>query len=982
MRVGSLRNKFMLGAIAICIVLAIAYMAAVSLVVRQQNLNQSHESLTRAYSIVEDGLDRRKADLLEASRTLAEQKNLGSTIWYLTQYSKSNLDHGTLVYTFQHLAQETMRIGLVARAGKVAIYNSAGKLISFTLLNGRSIAVGYVDRSSAPIFHVVNVQAGEGINWDDSRSARALPGMSELSNQARPINAIQYAVIDGAISLESHVPIVGEAFDSTTGKPERKQLGFVVMTQPIGLHFAEQYSKLTNFDINIFAASGQAAGTLKSYQTPDWGKKGTHGITFNEISAGRNGYYQCMLPLYNGNVLEGSIAILESSELIRNNTLEMIKILWLLASASVLFTLPLSWYFATSISQPIEILTRIIRALATGNDYLKNKGVAQLLKGRTRKDELGELTGSFIAMNDAIEQKISQINELNATLESRIQERTTELAAKERESRTLIENSPDSISRYDMNCRRIYVNPAFAEMTVGGRPSLLGKRPSEYPGGQEMELYEQKIREVFETGENAQFELSWHDKNGRETCSHIRLTAEYDASGKITTVIGIGRDITERKEFEKLVWMQANFDDLTRLPNRQMFHDRLEHEAKLSNRSGNPMALLLVDLDHFKEVNDTLGHDKGDQLLIEAARRISVCVRDSDTVARLGGDEFTIILPELADVAGIERIAQEILSTLADPFQIESENIHISASIGISLYPNDTKDLDVLFKNADQAMYAAKSEGKNRFSYFTPVLQENAQMRLFIANELRNALASDQFRVCYQPIVELPSRKIKKAEALLRWMHPSRGMVSPSEFIAIAEESRMIVSIGDWVFREVVHQAKIWSDIPGQFIQISINKSPLQITQEGKISWLDYLDQEGLDPRHISVEITESMLLNPSKEVNEKLLKFRDSGIQLAIDDFGTGYSSLSYLKAFDIDIIKIDQSYISHIDINENDLVICQAIIAMAHKLGLKVVAEGVETVAQHEILVEAGCDFGQGFLYSHPLPPDEFEKLLASRT
>lgn len=449
----------------------------------------------------------------------------------------------------------------------------------------------------------------------------------------------------------------------------------------------------------------------------------------------------------------------------------------------------------------------------------------------------------------------------------------------------------------------------------------------------------------------------------------------------VQRTIALDNEIAERKQIEGMMWKQANFDTLTNLPNRRMFHDRLEQETKKSHRTGQLLALMLIDLDRFKEVNDTLGHDKGDVLLVEAAKRISECVRESDTVARLGGDEFTIILSELEDVHSIERVVQDIIGRLAQPFALGAEKAFISASVGISLYPNDTEDTETLLKNVDQAMYVAKNAGRNRFSYFTPSMQEEAQNRLRLTNDMRSALAGEQFHVYYQPIVELASGKIFKAEALLRWQHPVRGMIGPMEFIPLAEESGLIIPIGDWVFKQAVQQVKLWRSKYHKSFQISVNKSPLQMSHDDSDdSWPNYLEQHGIPGRAIAVEITEGLLLNAEPGINKKLLQFRDAGIKVAIDDFGTGYSSLSYLKKFDIDYLKIDQSFIRQLGEDANDLALCEAIIVMAHKLGLKVVAEGVETILQRDLLLESGCDYAQGYLFSKPVPPAEFEKLLGN--
>jgi EAL domain-containing protein (putative c-di-GMP-specific phosphodiesterase class I) len=299
---------------------------------------------------------------------------------------------------------------------------------------------------------------------------------------------------------------------------------------------------------------------------------------------------------------------------------------------------------------------------------------------------------------------------------------------------------------------------------------------------------------------------------------------------------------------------------------------------------------------------------------------------------------------------------------LREPFTLGQQNAYISASLGISLYPDDTTDLEALFRNADQAMYVAKTAGRGRFSYFTPALQEKAQKRLRLANDLRAALAGGQFRVFYQPIVELAGGQIHKAEALLRWQHPEHGMVSPLDFIPLAEETGLIIPIGNWVFEQAVRQARHWRNTCHSAFQISVNKSPVQFHNEGgsRPSWLAYLRQQGVSGHGIAIEITEGLLLNAESGINDKLLEYRDAGVQVAVDDFGTGYSSLAYLKKFHIDYLKIDQSFVRNLETDANDLALCEAIIVMAHKLGLKVIAEGVETAAQRDLLMMAGCDYG----------------------
>ena len=442
-------------------------------------------------------------------------------------------------------------------------------------------------------------------------------------------------------------------------------------------------------------------------------------------------------------------------------------------------------------------------------------------------------------------------------------------------------------------------------------------------------------------------------------------------------------DVTEKKKSEAMIWQQANFDTLTQLPNRRMFHDRLEHAIVKSRRDGLRIAILFIDLDHFKEVNDTLGHHQGDVLLVDAARRIRSCVRASDTVARLGGDEFTVIVSELGDSGVGDAIAQKILDVMQAPFQLGEEQAFVSASIGITLYPDDAHDIDDLLKHADQAMYAAKGAGRNRFSYFTPALQVAALNRMRLTNDLRNALKGDQFVLHFQPIVHLKTGRIHKAEALIRWQHPQRGLVSPLEFIPLAEASGLIIDIGEWVFKESARWASLWRSEHDPRFQVSVNQSPLEFQREGKgyEGWFEHLAQIGLEGQAVVVEITEGLLLDASSGVTDKLLALRDGGIQVALDDFGTGYSSLSYLKKFDIDYLKIDRSFTRNLAPNSSDMALSEAIIVMAHKLDLRVIAEGVETPEQRDLLLEAGCDYGQGYLFARPMPGGEFDALLRSQ-
>ena len=473
-------------------------------------------------------------------------------------------------------------------------------------------------------------------------------------------------------------------------------------------------------------------------------------------------------------------------------------------------------------------------------------------------------------------------------------------------------------------------------------------------------------------------------KDGSWKWVHTRgMVISRDAQGKPTRMIGTHTDITDRKNAEALVRQHAYFDPLTGLPNRRMLRDRLEQEIKRSRRDGLELAILFIDLDHFKEVNDTLGHDNGDLLLVEAARRLRQCVRECDTVARMGGDEFTVLLTELTPDTNLESLLHKLLHTMAQVFQLGLEQVFVSASVGVTLYPADGTEVEALYKNADQALYAAKGAGRNRFSFFTPALQEAALTRARLTADLRHALVQQQLQLLYQPIVELATGQVRKAEALLRWQHPERGLISPAAFIPMAEASGLIVDMGEWVFEQAMQQVRTWREALHPAFQISINTSPVQFqhAHAADANWVLRLVAMGLPGDCLSIEITEGVLLDSNDSVTAKLLEWRDAGIQVALDDFGTGYSSLSYLQKFDIDFIKIDQSFVRDLHPQSTNFTLCKAMVAMAHALGLQVVAEGVETAEQRDLLLQAGCDYAQGYFFARPMAAEALAAWAAAR-
>ncbi|ACS85160.1 sensor domain-containing protein [Musicola paradisiaca] len=539
--------------------------------------------------------------------------------------------------------------------------------------------------------------------------------------------------------------------------------------------------------------------------------------------------------------------------------------------------------------------------------------------------------------------------------------------------------SHEAIFVTDADNNIISVNPAFSRLTGYHFDDVNGKNPrmfksSRHPPSFYAEMWHALHEKGLWIGE------VWdRHKNGHDYLKELTVTVIRDAAGHIINHVGMFSDITLRKKQEELIWRQANYDAITDLPNRHLFQSKLEQAAQHARRTGNLMALMLIDLDHFKAVNDSMGHRAGDMLLTRVSQRLIDSVQHADTIiARLGGDEFAVIISDLFQPHDCDALAKALLENLSHPFNIDGENMFVSASIGIACFPTDSDNLEALFKNADQAMYAAKNAGRNGFSYYSPALHDAARTRLRMTNDLRKAIREEQFEVYYQPIVALDTGHITKAEALVRWHHPTHGLVSPAEFIPLAEETGIIIPLGNWVARQAIAQLARWRQFCDPRFQMTINLSPIQLRSQdfADMDWLRELDRHGLSGDAIAIEITEGLLLNAEPRVNRNLHMFRDAGIQIAIDDFGTGYSSLAYLRRFNIDYLKIDRSFIEDMDGVGHEL--CVAIVAMAHSLGLQVVAEGVETLQQSAMLKRIGCDYAQGFLFSRPQSAADITQLL----
>lgn len=540
-------------------------------------------------------------------------------------------------------------------------------------------------------------------------------------------------------------------------------------------------------------------------------------------------------------------------------------------------------------------------------------------------------------------------------------------------------HSSDAMVVTDASGRLLSVNPAFTKITGYQPEEVIGKKLSILSSGRhDAAFYQQMWASIQETG-------AWEGdiwnrrKNGEIYAERLVINTSYDDEGAPRYRIGLFSDITKQKEADAFVWRQANYDPLTSLPNRQLFQARLDKEMQRSDQTGRPLALVYLDIDDFKELNDTLGHGTGDKLLIEVARRLQCCVRSTDTVARIGGDEFALVLGNLDDLERVDDVCLEIMERVGRPFELDGETVVVSGSMGITFYPIDGESIKDLLQNADLAMYAAKGRGKRQTVRFLPSMQAHIAMRRELARDLAVAVKEGQFQLVYQPIVELASGRIDKVECLVRWRHPEKGMINPNVFIPFAEDTGLISEIGEWVFGEAIAKLARWRALnPG--LQASVNVSPAQFAGDTlqPERWLERMAALDMAGRQLVIEITERLLMDADTEVVRKLAAFRNAGVHIALDDFGTGYSSMSYLKRFDIDYIKIDQSFVRNLAPGSEDMVLCEAMIVMAHRLGLQVVAEGVETFAQRDLLMAAGCNFAQGHLFSRPVDAERFEGLL----
>jgi len=542
----------------------------------------------------------------------------------------------------------------------------------------------------------------------------------------------------------------------------------------------------------------------------------------------------------------------------------------------------------------------------------------------------------------------------------------------------VIENMHEGVVITDASGSIQSVNRAFSHATGWLPEDAVGKLPEFLQSNRHKPAFYKKIMAALERTGFWQGEVYNRRKNGDICLDYLSLST-VKAAGVPTNYIGVFTDITKRKRAEETIKHMAYYDALTDLPNRALFLERLNQALIQAQRNRRILAVLFLDLDRLKVINDTLGHNMGDRLLKSVAARLSTAMRDVDTVARLGGDEFMLLLPEITNAGDIEKVTTKLLQIFNSPFMLEGQELYVTASIGVSVYPKDGSDADTLLKNADTAMYRAKRTGRNNFKIFAPSMKTEDLEQLALNNGIRRALDRKEFVVHYQPQLDIENGEIVGMEALVRWQHPEFGLVPPMQFIHWAEDSGLIVPLGEMVLRMACEQNRAWLNAGFPPLKVAVNVSARQLKQDDIVQTVArILKETGLPPEGLELELTESVLMDLGVNTTTIPHELKAMGVGFSIDDFGTGYSSLNYLKRLPVNTLKMDQSFVRDLTTDPNDAAIASAVIGLGHGLDLAVLAEGVETMGQLDYLRSLKCDRMQGFLFSEPLPPLKFEELL----
>ncbi|WP_275099843.1 putative bifunctional diguanylate cyclase/phosphodiesterase [Sedimenticola hydrogenitrophicus] len=858
-------------------------------------------------------------------------------------------DYQPLVFDGEkrRLARLLSQQAMASTLHHVSVYDSKRQLIACNCASRPgSEAGGYSSVQEGELTYL-GVEPGAPLQESDSNLLLSLP-------QRLPSGrTLQYRILDDMLVIDAFMPVTRTLPDGA-----QRVLGVVRIVEYLDEEFVERirrhtagefmfsvgerlrYGGLDGVSVGATAGLPLLGETDFSRSGSVWRHDDRHFLGFGK------------LPLQGGAPVVFVFGV-GTDDLVKNFEVFKTSIIAVLIVMAML-VLPAGFILLSrNISQPLERLASGVRALGRG-DYIE-------LDTRGSRDEIGELAHAFNEMSQALRSREAGLRKLSLA----------------------VEQSPVSVMITDPDGCIEYVNDRFVEVSGYSREEALGAKPSLLKSGNTpLERYRQLWDAVL-GGSVWRGQLSNRRKNGELYWEEAVIAPVKDGHDQVTHLIAVKEDITLRKSYEEQLLRQANYDSLTDLPNRLLVLDRLSQALAYAGRHELSVAVIFIDLDNFKKVNDTLGHAVGDALLVKIAHRFGQVLRGGDTLARLGGDEFLVVIPDVAGQNEAGNIAEKIIRTLEQSIRLEGREIYITASLGISLYPTDGQDSPILMRNADAAMYHAKDSGRNTYRFFTPAMNENALRRLEMESRLRHALKNGELSLHYQPQVGADGGELLGAEALLRWHNPVLGQVPPDKFIPLAEDLGVIHEIGEWILLTACCQAYAWfGECQSQF-RMAVNVSPLQL-RDGRIVPVvrRVLEQSGLPPAMLELELTEGLLMENPEEKEALLRELKRLGVTLALDDFGTGYSSLSYLRRFPFDILKIDRSFIRDLTTDPDDAELTLSIISMAHSLRLQVVAEGVETLEQLQFLQAHRCDLIQGFYFSKPLPAAGFSAWLDTDT
>ncbi len=669
------------------------------------------------------------------------------------------------------------------------------------------------------------------------------------------------------------------------------------------------------------------------------------------LDSADNKFVELIQPILLDNSIIGYLYLQSNTKELQDRQTNHVYVMFAVSLFAVLIAFWLANIFARWISGPLHDLGSTAQSIAEEDDYSRRAN-------KHHNDEVGRVVDSFNLMLDVIEREDAELRE------------------SEEKFRLISASSKVGIFQLDTNGNIVYANDELSQITGLSNNSIIENNWLSVIHSDDKAVVENNWRSMLSNNQAININCRLQNGTIKWISGHVGLLTSNNA--EVLGYLGTINDITEIKNAQVQLEQMAFYDTLTGLANRRLFRNRLEHVISNLKREGNSLGLILLDLDNFKNINDSLGHDSGDALLTIIAERLQDCVRASDTVARLGGDEFAIILPGISNSLAASHVAEKIIETLKAPINLNETEIRITASAGISMAPEDSNNAEDLVKNADLALYRAKDQGRDNYQFFTSEMNTQLINHLQLIQDLRLALDAREFHLVYQPQINLKAGKLIGFEALIRWQNAERGFVSPMDFIPAAEETGLIIPLGRWVITEACQQLRHMCDngLVGDDVVMTVNLSVLQFQDDELISFIQSnLKQFQLKPGQFEVELTETVLMENLEDALQKLEALKALGILISIDDFGTGYSSLGYLKRLPVNIVKVDRSFVMDIPEDKDDMEITAAVIAMAHKLNYEVVAEGVETEEQLQFLESCHCDYGQGYYFSRPLPSNELE-------